>query len=162
MKIKVIASTKVGYEMPKEEALKFSGKSAGICYLPDTLEALLNEPEEKTNKRASGNIKSGHHSVFNHPVYNLSLEGIPKILAMILNNEKMYNTSEKSARYTIMETSDEEKNLYDKWIEIYKKCIKILKLQIFMKLNIYLLRSHNMFMKLLLVWFHCISNFVLM
>ena len=100
MKIKVIASTKVGYEMPKEEALNFSGKSAGICYLPDTLETLFNEPEEKTSKRANMTLKSGHHSVFNHPTYNLSLEGIPKILAMILNNEKMYNTSEKSARYT--------------------------------------------------------------
>ena len=121
MKIKVIASTKVGYQMPKEEALNFSGKSAGICYLPDTLDTLFNEPEEKTNKRAQMTLKSGHHSVFNHPTYNLSLEGIPKILAMILNNEKMYNTSEKSARYTKMEPSEEEKVLYEKWIEIYKE-----------------------------------------
>ena len=121
MKIKVIASTKVEYQMPKEEALNFSGKSAGICYLPDTMETLFNESEEKTMKRANMTLKSGHHSVFNHPTYNLSLEGIPKILAMILNNEKMYNTSEKSARYTKMETSEEEKVLYEKWIEIYKK-----------------------------------------
>ena len=120
MKIKIIASTKVGYEMPKEEALNFSGKSAGICYLPDTLDTLFNEPEEKTMKRANMTLKSGHHSVFNHPMYNLSLEGIPKILAMILNNEKMYNTSEKSARYTKMEPSEAEKVLYEKWIEIYK------------------------------------------
>lgn len=123
MKIKVIASTKVGYEMSKEEALDFSGKSAGICYLPDTLENLFEEPQEKTKKRANGTLKSGHHSVFGHPTYNLSLEGIPKILAMILNNEKMYNTSEKSARYTKMESSEAEKVLYEKWIEIYKKCI---------------------------------------
>lgn len=121
MKIKVIASTKVGYEMPKEEALNFSGKSAGICYLPDTLETLFNEPEEKTSRRANMTLKSGHHSVFNHPTYNLSLEEIPKILAMILNNEKMYNTSEKSARYTKMEPSEAEKVLYEKWIDIYKK-----------------------------------------
>ena len=123
MKIKVIASTKVGYEMPKEEALNFSGKSAGICYLPDTLETLFNEPEEKTERRANMTLNSGHHSVFNHPTYNLSLEGIPKILAMILNNEKMYNTSEKSARYTKMEPSEAEKVLYEKWIEIYKEDI---------------------------------------
>ena len=108
MKINIIASTKVGYELPKEEAVNFSGKSAGICYLPDTLDVLLNEPIEKTEKRASMNILSGHHSVFGHATYNLSLEGIPKILAMILNNEKVYNTSEKSARYTVMQTSDEE------------------------------------------------------
>ena len=71
MKIKVIASTKVGYIMPKNEALDFSGKSAGICYLPDTVETLFSESPEKTEKRANNNIKSGHHSVFNHPTYNL-------------------------------------------------------------------------------------------
>lgn len=120
MKIQVIASTKVGYVLPKEEAMDFSGKSAGICYLPDTLETLFSEPKEKTQRRVKGNIESGHHSVFGHPTYNLSLEGIPKILAMILNNEKIYNTSEKSARYTIMEPSEQEKELYEKWIEIYK------------------------------------------
>ena len=121
MKINIIASTKVGYELTKQEALNFSGKSAGICYLPDTLETLFNEPDEKTVKRSNMTLKSGHHSVFNHPTYNLSLEGIPKILAMILNNEKMYNTSEKSARYTKMQPSEKEKNLYEKWIDIYKK-----------------------------------------
>lgn len=121
MKIEVIASTKVGYVLPKEEAVDFSGKSAGICYMPDTLETLFSEPKEKTERRAIGNIKSGHHSVFGHPTYNLSFEGIPKILAMILNNEKIYNTSEKSARYTVMEPSPQEKELYEKWIEIYKK-----------------------------------------
>ena len=74
-------------------------------------------------RRVKGNIESGHHSVFGHPTYNLILEGIPKILAMILNNEKIYNTSEKSARYTKMEPSEQEKVLYEKWIEIYKKQI---------------------------------------
>lgn len=123
MKIKVIASTKVGYVLPKEEATDFSGKSAGICYLPDTLDTLFAEPFAKTKRRVEGNIKSGHHSVFGHPTYNLSLEGIPKILAIILNNEKVYNTSEKSARYTIMEPSPEEKVLYEKWIEIYSTLI---------------------------------------
>lgn len=125
MEIKVIASTKVGYVMPKDEAVDFSGKSAGICYLPDTLETLFAEAPEKTQRRADGNIKSGHHSVFGHPTYNLSLEGIPKILAMILNNEKIYNTSEKSARYTHMEPSPQEKELYEKWIEIFKEQILI-------------------------------------
>ena len=123
MEIKVIASTKVGYVMPKDEAVDFSGKSAGICYLPDTVETLFAEAPEKTQRRADGNIKSGHHSVFGHPTYNLCFEGIPKILAMILNNEKIYNTSEKSARYTHMEPSPQEKELYEKWIEIFKEQI---------------------------------------
>ena len=126
MKIQVIASTKVGYVLPKEEAVSFSGKSAGICYLPETVETLFSEAPERTDRRAKGNIKSGHHSVFGHPVYNLCLEGIPKILAMILNNEKMYNTSEKSARYTYMQTTPEEKELYEKWIQIFKKQIQVM------------------------------------
>ena len=90
MKIKVIASTKVGYVLPKEAAVDFSGKSAGICYLPDTVGALFSASSEKTLKRATGNIRSGRHSVFGHPTYSLCLEEIPKILAMILNNEKMF------------------------------------------------------------------------
>ncbi len=123
MNIKVIGSTKVGYSLPKEEAVDFSGKSAGICYLPDTLDTLFSESKEKTERRANGNIKSGHHSVFGHPTYNLSFEEIPKILAMILNNEKMYNTSEKSARYTVMKPSEEEKELYEKWTKKYMEVI---------------------------------------
>ena len=123
MKIEIIASTKVGYSMSKEEALDFSGKSAGICYLPDTVETLFAESPEKTQRRVNGNIKSGHHSVFGHPTYNLCFEGIPKILAMILNNEKIYNTSEKSARYTHMTPSAKENTLYEKWIHIFEDVI---------------------------------------
>ena len=128
MRIKVIASTKVGYTLPKEEAIDLSGKAAGICYMHDTIETLFSEAQEKTMRRANGNIKSGHHSVFGHPTYNLVLEGIPKILAMVLNNEKMYNTSEKSARYTKMEPSPKEKALYEKWIDIYDADKRVKKL----------------------------------
>jgi len=123
MNIKVLASTKMGYKMTKEEAMDFSGKSAGICYLPDTIDVLFAENSEKTEKRAKGTLLSGHHSVFSHVTYNLILEDVPKILAMILNNEKVYNTSEKSARYTKMKPSEKEKGLYEKWLEIYKNQI---------------------------------------
>ena len=125
MRIQVLGSTKVGYEMPKEEAVLFSGKSAGICYLPDKVETLWSEPEEKTLKRANSNIALGHHSVFGHATYNLILEDVPKILAMVLNNEKAYTTSEKSARYTVMASSNpKEKQLYEKWCKIYEEKIK--------------------------------------
>lgn len=124
MKTRVVASTKVGYELPIEEAIIFSGKEAGICYMPDTIDTILAEPEEKTVKRAKGNMSSNHHSVFGHPCYNYVFEEIPKIIAMILNNEKVYNTSEKSARYTKMQPSEEERVLYEKWIEIYKERIQ--------------------------------------
>ena len=121
MKYEVLASTKPEYELPINEARTFSGKMAGICYMPDTVETLLSEPEEKSNKRANGTETSGHHSVFGHVKYNFAFEGVPKIMAMILNNEKEYDTSEKSARYTKMEPSEEEKALYEKWIRIFEK-----------------------------------------
>lgn len=123
MKTRVLASTKVGYELPIEEAIKFSGKEAGICYMPDTIDTILAEPDEKTMKRANGNMSSNHHSVFGHPQYSFVFEEIPKIMAMILNNEKVYDTSEKSARYTKMKPSEEERVLYEKWIQIYKNRI---------------------------------------
>lgn len=121
MKISILGSTKPEYILSKDDAIKFGGKSAGICYMPDDINALFSEPEEKTLKRANRTLNSGHHSVFDHTTYNLALEGIPKILAMILNNEGMYTTSEKSARYTKMTPSKREEELYEKWIEVYKK-----------------------------------------
>ena len=121
MKISILGSTKEKHILSKEEAIIFSGKAAGICYMPDTLDVLFNEDKEKTLKRADRTLVSGHHSVFDHPTYNLALEEIPKILAMILNNEGMYTTSEKSARYTKMKLEDKEKELYEKWIDIFSK-----------------------------------------
>lgn len=40
---------------------------------------------------------------------------------MVLNNEGIYNTSEKSARYTKMVLKDKEQELYNKWLEIFKR-----------------------------------------
>lgn len=124
MKTSILASTKVGYKIPTEEAEIFSGKEAGICYIPGKFEDLLSESEEKSLKRAKGTLKSGHHSVFGHVCYNFEFEEIPKILAMLLNNEKCYNTSEKSARYTLMTPSKAEEELYYKWIKIYQTVIQ--------------------------------------
>ena len=47
-----------------------------------------------------------------------------KILAMIINNEKDYSTSEKSARYTKMKLSLKEQEIYDKWMSIFYNRIK--------------------------------------
>ena len=124
MKVSIKASTNVGYSMPVEDAILLSGHMAGICYMPDTLDSLLSEPKDKTMKRASGAISSGHHSIFDHATYNFTFEGIPKILAMVLNNEQMYTTSEKSARYTKMQTEGLESELYNKWIGLYEEQIE--------------------------------------
>ncbi len=124
MKISVIASTHENYVAPKREFDNLSGHSAGVCYMPENFERLFGEPIEKTLNRAESTKARQHHSVFGHPYVSLSLENIPKGLAMILNNENAYNTSEKSARYTKMVLQPDEQKLYDKWLDIYKNLIK--------------------------------------
>ncbi len=124
MEIKILGSTKPEYKLTKSEAMNFAGKAAGICYLPSTLDELFSEDVVKTERRANMTLNSGHHSVYDHPMYNLALIDVPKIIAMIINNENMYTTSEKSARYTKMKTTAEEEKLYLKWIDIYKEEIQ--------------------------------------
>lgn len=121
MKISIEATTHEGYVADKSEFDILSGHAAGVCYMPDNFEALKNEPIEKTMKRAERTKISQHHSVYGHPHITLSLEDIPKGLAMVLNNEGIYNTSEKSARYTKMVLKDKEQELYNKWLEIFKR-----------------------------------------
>ena len=123
MNVKIIGSTKPEYVLPTEEAIMFSGHASGICYMKGSYEDILKEPKEKTLDRLKGNFEKGHHSVAGHVQYNLYLENIPKILAMFLNNEGIYNTSEKSARYTDMVPQAEEKEIYEKWKEILSKLI---------------------------------------
>ena len=105
-------------------SLIFSSKMAGICYMGDSFEKIINEPIETTFRRLSQVLSSGHHSVFDHFRFTFEIEEIPKIVAMILNNEKDYVTSEKSARYTkFSNLSKEENALYEKWCELLKPVI---------------------------------------
>lgn len=123
MKVSTIASTKMGYQMPIPEALDMGGKSAGICYMPNDFQTILDEPQSETKKRIDRTLDNKHHSVYDHPTYNLLFEDIPKFIVMILNNEKNYATSEKSARYTKMNPTPRELEFYNKWLEIFKKLI---------------------------------------
>lgn len=124
MNIKVIASTKPYLQVQKEELDDFCGRVGGVCYMPKTFDELMNEPLDKTQKRINQTMGSGHHSVYEHGYISLNLENIPKLFAMVLNNEKVYVTSEKSARYTKMKLSEKEQQLYDKWVEKFKKKIR--------------------------------------
>ena len=124
MKISIEATTHEGYVAEKSEFDLLSGHAAGVCYMPENFEALFNELYSKTFKRCENTKKNQHHSVFGHPYITLSLEDIPKGLAMILNNEGIYNTSEKSARYTKMVLKDNEQILYNKWLDTYKHLIR--------------------------------------
>lgn len=122
MKVNIIATTQLGVES-KENFDIFSGKAAGICYMPATFEDLQTEDIAKTQRRIAQTKNSGHHSVYDHNSISLYFEDVPKIIAMILNNEKQYTTSEKSARYTRMKLTEKEDLIYNKWIDIFKKKI---------------------------------------
>lgn len=127
MKISITATTRMARNpediASKEEFDDFGGKNAGICYMAHSFADLLNEPTEKTARRIAQTKNSGHHSVYDHASVSLYLEDIPKALAMVLNNEKMYTTSEKSARYTKMVLKENEQILFDKWLAIFKDLI---------------------------------------
>lgn len=121
MKVSVIANTSCDEINDKELFTNLGGKLAGICYMSNNFEALENESEEKTLRRANVTKSSGHHSVFEHSFITLYLEDVPKLFAMLLNNERAYTTSEKSARYTKMCVSGVEKELYEKWFAVLQK-----------------------------------------
>lgn len=132
MKVKVIAQTKsvhlesndIKQDFPDVQNAKIlSGYFAAFCYMNGNFDSIVAQGKEKALKRLENCRKSGHHSVMDHVSFSLRIEECPKILAMILNNEKMYATSEKSARYTVMKTEGLEKKLYEKWIDIFQEKI---------------------------------------
>ncbi len=104
-----------------DEILNFCAAAARVCYSKYDFDTLITENKAKLIEQT---LRSGHHSVFDHFQLNLYLSDIPKFGAMILNNEKMYVSSEKSARYTQMNPTPKEKELYDKWLVVFEKKIK--------------------------------------
>jgi len=114
----------------KEEAIKLSGKIAGVCYDKEGFKHLENESEDVTMRRVDMTLNNGHHSVYDHIMISFNIQNLPKILAMVLNNEHEYTTSEKSARYTpVVKTehsiiTEDEERLYNKWMDIFKIKIK--------------------------------------
>lgn len=131
IKVRIIKSNfmKDG-KFDREESIKFGGRLAGICYNKDDFDKLEHESIEKTNRRVDLTINNGHHSVYDHDHITVYIKNIPKVLAMVINNEKVYTTSEKSARYTpIIQNkdsiiTDKEVSLYNKWMDIFKFKIK--------------------------------------
>lgn len=118
--VKVVART---YEVPEGETPEklnadltlLSGKAAGVCYMPDDYFEDGVQNVDKALKRAAGNSKSGHHSVYDHGHITFVIK-TNKMMCMILNSLGVYATSEKSARYTKMQPETElELQLYEKW-----------------------------------------------
>lgn len=112
----------------KDEAIHLDGKIAGICYDKEGFAHLEKEPKEKTDRRVDMTINNGHHSVYGHTSISFDIKNLPKALAMVLNNEHEYNTSEKSLRYTPVVSNGiityDEERLYKKWMDIFKLKIK--------------------------------------
>ncbi len=113
-----------------ERAEDFAGKVAGVCYDKEGWEHKAKEPKAATEKRVESTLKSGHHSVYDHLEITFNFQNISKILAMVLNNEHMYTTSEKSARYTELVPkegsmiSERQMMLYEKWKQILASKIR--------------------------------------
>lgn len=120
-----------------DKSLVLCGQFAGVCYDQEGFDRIKNEPLEKTQSRINRTKNNGHHSVYDHVFISFNISNVPKILAMVLNNEHQYTTSEKSARYTKIKPDEEEIitgkepiitskefELYSKWTEIFKIKIK--------------------------------------
>lgn len=108
----------------KESFGEFSGKNAGICYMSKPYDELSSEDSEKSINRFKRTIQNTHHSIADHCYITVVFEEVPKFFAMIMNSFQAYATSEKSARYTVMENlSQKENRLYNKWIKIFKNIL---------------------------------------
>ncbi len=116
MEIKLIASTNNRRYI--EEFLK-SGQNYGrVCYSEKDFEEI--EQEETNSNLIKRMLTSGHHSPFEHDYLTFYIKDIPKAMAILLNNERPYVTSEKSARYTQMRNMlPKQKEKYNKWMEIF-------------------------------------------
>jgi hypothetical protein len=124
MDISVIAATHPNYKASKAELDKFGGRAAGVCYMANDFAALSGEPEEKTMKRAKMTKQSGHHSVYDHSNITLYLHCIPRVLEILLDNERYMVSSVKSGRYTLHPLPAKEQKVYDKWLAKFQQLIK--------------------------------------
>ncbi|MBT3642720.1 hypothetical protein HN604_02065 [archaeon] len=108
-------------------ALKFSQDRARQCYSSlSTDEIAVEAYDPKLVDPENGRlVNSGHLSVFDHFHLTFNFNGLPKLGAMLFNNEPPYATSEKSARYTQMSGMEpRQKELYDKWMGILAPAIE--------------------------------------
>lgn len=114
----------------KKAAIEYSAKLAGECYEPEGWSKLKGEEDKKSERRANLTLGLEHSTPYEHLDIGFEIVNLPKILAMVLNNERQCSTSEKSARYTQIDASidsnisSKEGELYNKWMEIFKNKIK--------------------------------------
>lgn len=97
-----------------QTAKRYVQNHARKCYTEKTWEELVEESFQPGLVKTL--IARGHHSPFDHFVLNFDFEEPEKALAMVFNNQGVYTTSEKSARYTKMaDIPTQQLELYNKW-----------------------------------------------
>lgn len=117
-------------QFDKKAAIEYSAKLAGECYEPEGWSKLKSEADKKTENRTKLTLGMEHATPYEHINIGFEIINLPKILAMILNNERQCSTSEKSARYTPIDAnidsniSTKEGDLYNKWMNIFRTIIK--------------------------------------
>lgn len=122
-KMNVVAVSHEDDHIDQGELRTLAGKYAGTCYAEDGYETIKHQPIVKAQKRAAGNARRGHHSVFQHSV--ISFEVVcSKMICIILNSMGVSNASEKSARYTFMTPEQPEVDrIYQKWYKRFRMLI---------------------------------------
>ena len=129
IKLNMIAKTEPTYEHNSEKLLEeynyYSGLIARNCITTKSFDEMILEDKQKTFARAENCKESGHHSVFDHEYLTFEIKDASKAFAMVINNEKVYNTTEKSMRYTVNydNMTSNEKVLYEKWQKIFDDLI---------------------------------------
>ncbi len=109
-------------------ALISVGVKAAICY-KEAINGVLVSPDMVRNSesdavllnRGINTLRDEHTTPSEHQMISLEITGAPKILLMVLNNEKQYTADERSLRYTKVEENvnitKREVELYNKWVE---------------------------------------------
>lgn len=118
----------------QKKAFMSTGVKAAVCYkevkdgIPVSQDMIRKDEDFATLfTRGLDTVFNDHTTPSEHQSVSLEIVGIPKILCMVLNNEKQYTADERSLRYTKVEEnaniSKKEVELYNKWLKIFNDVI---------------------------------------
>ena len=108
-----------GFDM--QEAKKFCGKGAAICYMKEPYFNSYVSADEGAENRYNRVIGTGHTSIADSVFINVLFENCSKMQAMILDVMiRFYSALEKSGRYTVIGDTP----TYKKWVGVYTDLIQ--------------------------------------
>lgn len=119
----------------QKKAFISTGVKAAICFKEVKDGTLVNQDMVRDDEdfvtlvsRGLNTIYQDHTTPSEHQYISLEIVEIPKILCMVLNNEKQYTADERSLRYTKVEQNANisriEVVLYNKWLKIFDDVIE--------------------------------------